>query len=52
LSNIAAAVGDEARGFKVEVKGRVREGMYPLPLGDRGCVPGKIFKLQMHAGEF
>jgi hypothetical protein len=36
LSNIAAAVDGEARGFKVGVKGRVRQGMYPLLLGDRG----------------
>jgi hypothetical protein len=26
--------------------------MYPLPLGARGLWPGKIFKLQMNAGEF
>jgi hypothetical protein len=24
----------------------------PLSLGARGCAPGKIFKLQMQAGEF
>jgi hypothetical protein len=44
----------EARGFKVGggVKGRVREGVYPLPVGVRGLCPGKIFKLHMHAGDF
>jgi hypothetical protein len=31
-----------------EVKGRVREGVHPLPVGVRGLCPGKIFKLQMH----
>jgi hypothetical protein len=34
------------------VKGRVREGVYPSRWGPGGCAPGKIFKLQMHAGEF
>jgi hypothetical protein len=43
----------EARGFKVGgIGGRVREGVYPLPLGCGGCAPGKFFKFQMHAGEF
>jgi hypothetical protein len=42
----------EARGFKVGVKGEGTGGVYPLPLGVRGCAPRKIFKLQMHAGEF
>jgi hypothetical protein len=34
------------------LRGRVREGVHPLPLGVRGTAPGKIFKLQMHVGEF
>jgi hypothetical protein len=34
------------------VKGRVREGCTPSRWGAGGCAPGKIFKLQMHAGEF
>jgi hypothetical protein len=34
------------------LRGKVREGVYLLPLGPGGCAPGKIFKLQMHAGEF
>jgi hypothetical protein len=35
------------------LRGRVREGVYSLPLGARGLCPRKkIFKLQMHAGEF
>jgi hypothetical protein len=35
------------------LRGRVREGVYSLPLGGSGAVPlKKIFKLQMHAGEF
>jgi hypothetical protein len=42
LSNVAAAVSGEARGFKVEVKG---EGTgYPLPLGARGLCPQKNFQ--------
>jgi hypothetical protein len=44
LSNIAAAVSGEARGFKVGVRGRVREGVYTLPLGARGLCPRKIFQ--------
>jgi hypothetical protein len=34
-----------------EVKGRVREGVYPSRWGSGGCAPGKIFKKQMHTGE-
>jgi hypothetical protein len=34
------------------LRGRVREGVYPSRWGLGGCAPGKIFKLQMHAGEF
>jgi hypothetical protein len=34
------------------LRGRVREGCTPSRRGPRGYVPGKIFKLQMHAGEF
>jgi hypothetical protein len=45
LSNIAAAVSGEARGFKVGVKGRVREGCIPFRWGPGGCAPGKIFKV-------
>jgi hypothetical protein len=52
LSNIAAAVSSEARGFQVGVKGEGTGGVYPLPLGARGAVPPEKFsKLQMHAGE-
>jgi hypothetical protein len=44
----------EARGFKVGgLRGRVGRGCTPLPhWGPGGCAPGKIFKIQMHAGEF
>jgi hypothetical protein len=31
----------EAKGFKVGVKGRVREGMYPSRWGPGGCAFGK-----------
>jgi hypothetical protein len=35
------------------LRGRVREGVYSLPLGGSEAVPPEnIFKLQMHAGEF
>jgi hypothetical protein len=40
--------GGEARGFKVGgggVRGRVREGVYPLPLGARGLRSRKIFQI-------
>jgi hypothetical protein len=33
------------------LRGRYSRGVLP-PAGARGCAPGKIFKLQMHAGEF
>jgi hypothetical protein len=52
LSNIAAAVSDETKGFKVGVKGRVQEGMYPSRWGPGGCAFGKASRLQVHAGEF
>jgi hypothetical protein len=47
-------VSGEARGFKVGggVKGEGTGGGVPLPLGVRGLCPEKIFKLQMHVGEF
>jgi hypothetical protein len=51
-----AVSSGEASGFKVG--GGVRGGtgwgvrLYALLLGARGSAPGKIFKLQMHAGEF
>jgi hypothetical protein len=35
-----------------EVKGEGMGGGVPPPAGARGCVPGKLFKLQMHTGEF
>jgi hypothetical protein len=34
------------------VKGEGTGGVYPIPLGVRGLCPRKIFKLQMHVGEF
>jgi hypothetical protein len=44
-----AKTGVSKWGFR----GRVREGVYSLPLGSSGAVPPKKnFKLQMHAGEF
>jgi hypothetical protein len=43
LSNIAAAVSGEARGFKVGVKGEGTGGVYPLPLGAPGAVPPEKF---------
>jgi hypothetical protein len=43
LSNIAAAVSGEARGFKVGVKGKVR-GIRSR-WGPGGCAPGKFFKV-------
>jgi hypothetical protein len=50
---VSAPGSGEARGFKVGgLRGRVREGVYLLSLGPGGCAAGKIFKLQMHAGEF
>jgi hypothetical protein len=44
LSNIAAAVSGEARGFKVGVKGEGTGGVYSLPLGVRGLCPRKNFQ--------
>jgi hypothetical protein len=49
---IADVDSGEARGFKVGVKGEVREGVYPPSAGGPRLCPRKIFKLQMHAGEF
>jgi hypothetical protein len=40
-------------GFsKWGVKGRYGRGCTPSRWGSGGCAPGKIFKLQMHVGEF
>jgi hypothetical protein len=44
LSNIAAAISGEARGFKVGVKGEGTGGVYPLPLETRGLCPRKNFQ--------
>jgi hypothetical protein len=43
---IAYTVSGEARGFKVGgLKGRVREGVYPLPLGPGELCPRKNFQI-------
>jgi hypothetical protein len=34
------------------LRGTVRTGCTPPGGGSGGCAPGKIFKLQMHVGEF
>jgi hypothetical protein len=53
LSNIAATVSGEARGFKVGVKGEGTGGGVSPPAGGSGAMPPeKLSKLQMHAGEF
>jgi hypothetical protein len=53
LSNIAAAVSGEARGFKVGVKGEDTGGGVSSGAWGPGAVPPeKNFKLQMHACEF
>jgi hypothetical protein len=41
-----------SQGFQSGVKGQGTGGVYPSRLGSRGCAHAKMFKLQMHAGEF
>jgi hypothetical protein len=45
LSNIAAAVGGEARGFKVGVKGEGTGGGVPPPARGLGLYPRENFQI-------